>query len=365
MKKDQRAIDLIIKPTEACNFACSFCSSSFLVEKKTDRLSLEKVFDFLRRFPNTNTIIVNGGDPTMMPVEYYLAIIDFLEKNDLGADISITTNLWKFWKEWQSELDHRPWTDLFRNPRVNVTTSFQYGDGRRITVDKVFTEDMFIEISNLMLEKVGYRPSFISVIEEKDLPRAIENVRLAKSLGVDCKLNYANKSGSCGSPLPLSSIYSVYLDILREGLADYEWNTRQMLNRIHQSEQTMCPLNRACDSGIRVIQPDGRYYSCGAFGDDQEYEIDFNAEVYENKFFTPLKDSFELHSLKDECYGCKMFQICNGCKKHVSDLKSSQLVDIHCEQMKTIADDIEEASLGENYKILNDIHQNFTNRRPL
>ena len=68
-------MELIIKPTEACNFKCTFCSSTDIAEDKSSRLDLEQVFKFLKRFPETNTIIVNGGDPLMVPVNYYWEII--------------------------------------------------------------------------------------------------------------------------------------------------------------------------------------------------------------------------------------------------------------------------------------------------
>jgi radical SAM protein with 4Fe4S-binding SPASM domain len=276
----------------------------------------------------------------------------------MSTDISLTTNLWKFWKEWENDSQDKKWTKLFRNKRVNVITSFNYGETRRITPDRIFTEKDFIKISDLMLEKVGYRPHFISVIDESNLSNAIDNVRLAKYLGVDCKLNYANASGRQGKPLPLSKIYEVYIQIWKEGLAQYEWNTRQMANRL-KGMPTSCPLHRKCDEGIRVLQPDGKYFSCGAFGDDLEYEVDFKKEVsLKGKLQTPLQNDNNLDSLKMECYSCPMFKICNGCKKHIRDLKKSNMVEKHCSKMKSIAKDIEEINFETDgdIEIINDVY---------
>lgn len=335
---DKRPMDLIIKPTDICNFACTFCSSPSLAPSKADKLELDKIFQFLRRYPNTNTIIVNGGDPTMMPPKYYWILINFLEMNDLPANISITSNLWDFY------LKPNKWKYLFRHPRFQVTTSFNYGDGRRITKNRVFTEDDFIKVSDLFLKEVGYRPHFISVIEEENMHTAIDNVRLAKFLDVDCKLNYLNASGHAGKPLPLSKIYEIYVQIWREGLAPWEWNTRQMANRLVKMPTT-CPLNRRCDEGIRVLHPDGRYFSCGAFADDLESEIDFEKEM-SGGFVTPLQTRQDVQYLKDECLSCPMFDICNGCYKHVKDLKQSNMIEPHCAKMKSIAKDI----LGINFE---------------
>ena len=44
-------MELIIKPTERCNFKCTFCSSTKLVDNKESILDLQHVYDFLTRFP--------------------------------------------------------------------------------------------------------------------------------------------------------------------------------------------------------------------------------------------------------------------------------------------------------------------------
>ena len=55
-------MDLIIKPTEACNFKCSFCSSTAIDPNNAGLLDLDYVFRFLKRYPDTNSLIINGGD---------------------------------------------------------------------------------------------------------------------------------------------------------------------------------------------------------------------------------------------------------------------------------------------------------------
>ncbi len=64
----------------------------------------------------------------------------------------------------------------------------------------------------------------------------------------------------------------------RSQLGIMKYNTTQMIRRLSQGNTT-CPQNRNCDSGIRTLQPSGDYYSCGAFGDDNIYKIDFEKEM--------------------------------------------------------------------------------------
>ncbi len=322
-------MDLIIKPTEVCNFKCTFCSSTSISENHSAQLDLNKIFKFLKRFPETRTIIVNGGDPLMMNPAYYWEIIKYLDKHDLPATISFTTNLWPFYKNPDK------WIKLFLHPRMGIGTSFQYGEGRLKGDYSPFTEEDFWACSNMMLELVGYRPSFIAVITEENEDTVIQTVELAKKMDVICKVNYAMASGIQGEPYQLSKIYEKYVDIWKAGLYPWEHNTLQMMKRL-RGEATVCPQTRTCDSNIRTIQPEGDYYSCGAFGDDKDKSIDFDREMA-GEFFTPLRDDFNLNTMKNSCYSCPMFEICNGCAKTIKDLKNHGLVESHCKQMKQLA----------------------------
>jgi radical SAM protein with 4Fe4S-binding SPASM domain len=335
-------MDLIIKPTERCNFKCTFCSSTKITDNKSDELDHDYIFKFLERYPETKTIIVNGGDPLMMDPEYYWKIIYHLEKICSRATISLTTNLYPFLK------NPNKWRGIFNHPRVGVTTSFQYGGGRLKGDLSEFTESDFWECSDAMLKYCGYRPDFISVITEENEHDAIKNVELAKKMGVVCKLNYAMSSGPPvkfkgiimgqeGKPYLLADIYEIYVKIWQLGLTDYEYNTIQMVKRL-KGDATTCPQNRQCDSGIRTLQPSGDYYSCGAFGDDREYPISFEKEMA-GGFEQPLQ-ILELQSLKQSCFTCPMFEICNGCKKTMTDMKRYGLVEKHCRKMKSLAPDI-------------------------
>lgn len=326
-------MELIIKPTEACNFACTFCSSTMIADDHFRVLDLNYVFTFLQKYPKTNTIILNGGDPMMVKPKYYWDIIAYLDDHEMDTTLSFTSNLWPFLK------NPDPWIDLFSHERVGVTTSFNYGDTRRITHDRIFTEDDFWDVSNAFLKYIGYRPDFISVITNENEDTALDNVHLARRMGVECKLNYGMASGDLSKSYQLSKIYKIYLDVFNAGLMDWEYNTKQMARRISEG-RTTCPQSRNCDKGIRALNPGGDYYSCGAFGDDREKPIGFNREMSAITPETPLDDDLELAVLKHECYTCPMFKICNGCRKTIKDMKNEDIVEDHCVLMKSIASDI-------------------------
>lgn len=318
-------MELIIKPTVKCDFACTFCSSPNLSKDKTDTLSLSSIKDFLLKHPDTNTIIVNGGDPLMLSPTYYFDIIELLEELGMETSLSFTTNLNNFF------LFPDKWVELFKHPRVGVTTSFNYGDGRRKSKNEVYTVDDFKASSDLFLDRIGYRPDFISVITKDNIDTALDNVYLAKELDVECKLNYVLCSGKSKDTIPLYKIYSIYLDIIKLGLEKYEYNSKQLL-QIMDEDHTTCPLNRNCDEHIRTLHPDGKEYWCGAFADDGLYEIN---ETRDSEVGLDFMDRF----IKSDCLTCEMFEICNGCYKKISDIRLGDIEE-HCVGMLSIKEEI-------------------------
>lgn len=330
---------LIIKPTEACNFKCTFCSSTD-IQADSPNLDVEYIKLYLERFPKCPTIIVNGGDPLMMKPEYYWSILKIIEDMGLETKLSFTSNLWAFYKKPDM------WTDLFRHRLVGVSTSFQYGNARLKGDLTPFTEEEFWKVSDLFLERVGYRPEFIAVITKENEDTVIKTVELAKKMGVVCKVNYAMASGPVkkfkgikigneNNTYVLADIYDKYLQIHEAGLTQWEHNTQVMITRL-KGGWSVCPQNRTCDSTIRSLQPGGKYYSCGAFGDDGLFPINFENEMA-GGFVRPIHYEPELQTLKNDCYGCPMFEICNGCRKTIHDLKRLDLVETHCSKMKTLA----------------------------
>lgn len=342
-------MDLIIKPTVACDFKCTFCSSTSISEHISTKLELDKINQFLDRFPNTKTIIVNGGNPSMMPPSYYQSILDIIDSKGLDTTLSFTDHLYTFY------LKPEKWLPIFKHPRVGVTTSFQYSG--RIKHDYTpYTEEEFWKVSDQFLSMIGYRPDFISVLTEDTREDWFRLVALARDMNVVCKLNYANASGdvvtkknghqmgSTDYHFIIADAYAIYIKIWDLGLEQYEYNTQQLIQTL-TGNKTTCPLAKECDSGIRCLQPDGDYYSCGSFGDDKLYSIDFDSEM-SGEFYTPLQEDYSIRVMKEDCYTCPNFNICNGCKKGIFDTKRFDDVETHCAKMKSLIPDFERIKQG-------------------
>jgi radical SAM protein with 4Fe4S-binding SPASM domain len=338
---EKRKMSLVIKPTEACNFSCDFCSSSYLVDNKKVKLELDKIYEFLKRFPKTEVIFVVGGDPLMMPPSYYDSLIDHIEKNNYPTKIAITTNLWDWYKNPQK------WEKFLKHPLVEVGTSFQYGEGRKINKNKIFTEEIFRDVYFKFKKDIPEKHlSFLAVIDESNEHLALKHVYLAKELKTQCRLVWANNSGRQGNVYPMAKLYKIMLEIWRLGLAEYEQTAISISDKLNGFEVS-CPVSRNCDSWMRSLNADGRYFSCGPMNDDLDKtnEIDFESEVVRGeKYYLPIQSVNEYQYLKEECLGCKMFQACNACRKHVKDLKRLDKVEEQCFTMKSIMCELEEMS---------------------
>ena len=79
-------MELVLKPTYKCNFHCTFCSSNKLPKTEIDfKVLTSKILEL-----KPKTIIVNGGDPLMMPPSFYYDLKSFLLENNLNTEISLT-----------------------------------------------------------------------------------------------------------------------------------------------------------------------------------------------------------------------------------------------------------------------------------
>jgi len=335
---EEKRMTLLIKPLEACDFACDFCSSSYLVDDKKARLHLSKIYQFLERYPNTQAIFVVGGEPLLMPPSYYRDLLNHIEQKGYPVQLLVTSNLWNWYKNPEK------WDWFLKHPKVEIGTSFQYGDGRKISEGKVYTEEIFRDVYKKFKERIPEKDlSFLAVINDDNEHLALKHVYLAKELNTQCRLVWGVNSGKNTTTYPMSKLFKIMLEIWRKGLVQYEQTSVNISQKMNGLE-VACPMSRNCDSWMRSLNPDGRYFSCGPLNDDLDKasEIDFESEVVKGeKFYQPLQKNIEYNVLKEECYGCKMFETCNSCRKHVKDLKNTGKVEEHCSVMKSISSELE------------------------
>ena len=315
-------MELIIKPTGRCNFACTFCSAGDMnIQHPIDEKVPDKNKELLNIMKPT-TIIITGGEPLMMDPNYYYELHNLMP----NCSISPTTNLKDFY------LHPDKWAPLFNEEWFRITTSFNYGDSRKWDKNTVFTEDMFIKVIERFKEYVPNKqvPMFIAVIDDNNEDTVMDHILLAKRLGTVCKMNRAIGVGFQSVGYQRYKIMKHYLDIIDAGLSQYEWNCA---NRTKGT----CPynINHSCESTIRCVYLDNdSKMHIGTCDEKLSMGIEVPEEKIINPNYMPEYEHIEISDyIKPECVYCELFNLCNGCG---INRKEAKLDHNYCDEMKKL-----------------------------
>ena len=294
---------LIVKPTLKCQFRCEFCSAAKFDFRSSDCMEDDMWSAMVEASPDD--VIVSGGDPLMMDPSFFEKLVTLRGGR---VHVSATTNLWALRK------DSDKWSELLHNPRFGLVTSFQYGDKRRKPNGEPYTENDFLESYRIFKDVSGGRNlDFIAVIGEDNASRALDHVRLAKSLGCQCKLNAVLPLGRSTEYFPRYKLLDIYLKVLESGLGDYETN-------IANRGRGMCPFSQlgcgtGCFSCNRAIVrgADGKL----KFGHCEEL-MAMGVEDYGSLSEVPPHEPLRPDELIEgpKCLECPLCGFCNGCKVH-------------------------------------------------
>lgn len=318
-------MELILKPTSACNFSCTYCSA-----KNMQLQTLTTVIEPLKNLLSTlkpSTIILTGGDPLCVDPKFYFELLELGDWN-----ISFTTNLKDF------ILNPEKWLKLFQNPRVGVCTSFQYGENRKYSDTVIYTEQMFIDTMTAFKQKIGYTPGFISVIDSTNEHTLFKHLDLAKMLGTKCKINRMMPLGCATEQYPLYKLIQNYLDICNSDYAQY-----LDITTVLTSGGCGFNINGLCQSTIRAAM-----FNCSG---ELQYATCEDDLVLGD--FIPVDDCCPLPSraklsiadhLTPQCMFCELFYLCHGCKHN---RRLNRLVKNHCKEMQKMKSQI----LNMNWKL--------------
>lgn len=314
-------MDLIIKPTGRCNFCCTFCSASELHTREDPYHVHPKMREYIEKV-KPSTVIITGGDPLMMEPEFYYELRDIVGDK---VNLSATTNMKNFY------LNPDKWKDLFSEEWFNITTSFQYGNGRMWDKNTVYDEDLFLRVMDRYHEYVKNRrlPTFISVIGHDNEQYAIDHVRLAKRIGSITKMNAVLPVGRESRWYPRYKMYQIYLDIIDVyGLGGYEANCR---DRFFSN----CPKNNCNSCNYRI--------RCCYIGTDDELHvgvcdemISIGNEIVDNdlKYCRVMPKPLDPSEfITQQCAYCQLCMLCNGCNLNRKYAKTDPT---YCENMKKL-----------------------------
>lgn len=319
-------MEFVLKPTQLCNFKCSYCSSEHIAKKSIIDLDcVLKYIDLLGGIKGHSNIVVNGGDPLTLEPQFYLSMLDKIHKNNYDIDILIVSNMYDFYKHPDK------WNTVFSDNNVSLCMSFEYGTERKSKDGMIADETYFLNVFHKIRELYnGYKISFISVVTKDNYDNSIKSVQLAKKLDTQCRLNGVVSVGRSEETIPLYNMLDLYKKIVEQGLQDYEMNTRYLIRLLRGEKVNACGYTRTCYLGLRCLNTDGVLHNCGMLSD---LDIQDKGKYRLNDFNHQLNlAKTEMYAIKPECGSCPWFMVCNGCFAKIRHYKKD--VPDHCEQMK-------------------------------
>ncbi len=324
---------LILKPTEACNAACTYCE----VDRKGWRNArimpadiLERLFvridEFLRVRPQERLEIVwHGGEPLLLGPDYFEKACAFQEKHcaEVGGRIrhTIQTNL--------TLLTPAHLAALRKLGMSSVGTSYDPVAGVRLLKkgdDGTAYNRRFLEAIAL-LEREGFRWGVICVVTKLSLARPLDIFHFMTNLVPD--------GGVMFNPVNVGKPEHEGLKITAEEFADFLgaifptwWKHRARYPRVEPFRSLIGDLtsekkqNYFCADGGRCAEthfnlgPDGRWSHCGRSADWGllDYGTIFErsiAEVFADATRGLLRRRNEILR-KGECHDCRWWELCHG-----------------------------------------------------
>lgn len=316
-------MNLIIKPTGACDFSCKFCSAHGMdIKHPSDNKVQEKIKDLINKI-KPSSLIITGGEPLMVSPEYYYELHD-IAKCNIGA----TSNLKDFY------INPHKWESLLNEKWFRIATSFNYGNTRMWDSSTVYNESMFLKVMEKFNSYTGYMPMFLAVIDWSNEETVIDHVLLAKKMNTQVKLNNAIAVGKQDKTYPRYKMFQHYINIIDNGLEMYEYycSTRNT---------DECPrnINHYCTTSLRCCYVDnsGKLH-VGTCDEQLSMGHELNEDNIEWNNIFPKNEIIPISEhINEKCSYCQLFSLCNGCK---TNRDASKEIPEYCDEMKKLEDDI-------------------------
>ena len=324
---------LILKPTEACNAACTYCEverkgwrNARIMPAGTLELLFKRIDEFLTARPTEQLeVIWHGGEPLLLAPEYFARARAFQDQHCAKTSGRIRhtmqTNL--------TLLTEAHIEALRRLGMVSVGTSYDPVPGVRLLKkndDGSAYNRKFLD-GAAMLERAGIRWGVICVVTRLSLPHAVDIFHFLTNLVPD--------GGVLFNPVNVDKPEQEFLAVSGEQYADFMgaifpvWHAhRDRYPRIEPLESLVKELrtddgrNRYCHDGGHCadshfnLGPDGKWSHCGRTADWAmlDYGTIFErsiAEVFADDAREQLRQrSATLHD--GECKDCRWWNQCHG-----------------------------------------------------
>lgn len=319
-------LTIIVKGTNGCNLACSYCS---LGEKKffkfVDKNKLKKIFSYAcecARYRNEKnvTFILHGGEPTLVSVNIYEDAIESLKKAyfDLNISFCMQTNGVRITEEF---------IEFAKRFEINIGVSIdgaeEVHDNERRTIAGGPSYEIITSNIDRML-KAGLNVSGLMVLTKYGYQYGYEFLNYFSIQNIHLKINPLLNYGEVYEHPELSleqGEYAKYLIGLYEYIIenDIAVNISPIDNILiavlNEKGIGECSFSSECGKHFLCIDYNGDIYPCGKFSDMDKLKIGNidNTEpgdvtAYINKKLVGRRNK----KIPDKCKECDFLHLCNG-----------------------------------------------------
>lgn len=349
-------LNLLIKPASGyCNFKCKYCfyedvahnrevqSYGFMSTKTLEQI-VKKALKFAK---DECTFTFQGGEPTLVGLDFYKDLIKFQKKyNKKGLKIhnSIQTNGYLIDKEWAKFLHNNNFL-----VGISLDGTKEINDINRIDANKEGTYDKILETIGLFNKyKVEYNILTVVTSYVAKNIRSVYEFYKEKNFSYQQYIPYLDpiceKRGNREYSLTpklygefLKDLFDLWYEDITNGRFVYNRYFENIVGIIKGFRPEACGMIGHCTLQ-NVIEADGSVYPCDFYVLDEQkignlIEMDFEdieRKRNESKFIeTSLK-------VEDCCMECKWKNLCRGgCRRDRDENMDGNLsVNYFCESYK-------------------------------
>lgn len=346
-------ITIIVKGTNGCNLACSYCSLGKKQNfKYVSKERLIEIFtyscDYAKsRMENKITFILHGGEPTLIKTSVYRSAIKEIKQKyeELNLEFSVQTNGLKItddFVKFAQEFDIHVGVSIDGSKEI-------HDQERRTSENKPSFEQVINNINKL--QNAGIKVACLMVLTKNAINKGYEYLDFFAEKHIHLKINpLLNYGEAFGHPELLleEGEYANYL------IGLYEYSIKNDIGvTISPSDNILkailynrkigeCSFNKECSKHFLSIDYKGDIYPCGKFSDMDTFKLGNILNTPINKLnFQVMKKLYERRNKEKplKCLSCKFNGLCNGgCSAEAAIDGDFEKEPILCEDYKILFD---------------------------
>jgi len=300
-------LKLLVKPTHRCNFDCVYCyDKQFQVQEDMTLAMVEHIAKLAARTKKPILWTWHGGEPLLMPIEFYTAANEILLKYGI-TDVAMQSNGSLLTEDWILRLKEWSW---------HYCISF---DGMANDLTRGHTEEVLNAVA--MCKHFKYYPSIIRVVTPENVTSLSRDYTFFKSLTTAFSMNRVFRT-TAAAPLDDVAI-AIYLEeyvrMLDEWINDPQpivvRNFDEYLEFFLGTGNYICTYTGVCLGSFLSINPVGDMYPCDCwyppefcYGNICDYTT--LEDIQTSNVFMRLQEIVAIR--KESCKDCLIYAFCNG-----------------------------------------------------